>query len=160
MDTQVFNDKYNFIDENLLEIKNLLDQYLLTPKFRAGLLNRYKIELPNRVFFQKRIVPDTDSHKYLKWQINDEIAPSKRCFILNLEIEVPIEEKFRHHAMCSISIYIKPKNRRKEFGELYNINIDTNHEDNFLKLAAMIQKIGREMNKEFEIPIKLSNKSI
>ena len=38
--------QYNFIDSHKDEILNLINTDLITPKFRAGVLQRYKLELP------------------------------------------------------------------------------------------------------------------
>jgi len=148
--------KYNFIDSNLKEIKGLIDTYIFTHKFRAGVLSKYKIEVPKHTFLQKHS-GYSQYHKVLRWDITDSIFKGRQKFIFEIQIEIPRGEEFiEDNTVVGVSIYIKPNNRRKEYFELYNNKITTDTESNLFKLADMIKKLGEQLDKDFEIPIKLS----
>ena len=135
----------NYGIKNINEIKALIDKYILTDDIKSLIKKKYKVEI-GKTFLRKKIKRSTQYHNYIAYDIVDTILPRKQNFVIDIEIEIPIGEEFIDNTMLSLSIYIHPQNRRKDFFELFNRRIDTDQENNYYKLGAMIQGLGKEIH--------------
>ena len=150
---------FNFIEKNLDTIKEALDLYLFTPQFRAGVYEKYKVEVPKITYLRKKFGGASEWHHINRWSIRDKLIGGEN-FLVEIEMMIPKDKQFQdENTIVSISLYIKPANRRKEFFELYNMGVYRNQsDDNFIKFFDMLEKFGKDMNEIFKIPVKLSKK--
>lgn len=165
--------KWNFIgrrtqdnptdpESSIVKIDESIKKYILTPKFRAEVLSRYKVDIPRKIYLQYKNGKKTQYHHTWTWEMKDALLEKERHFEITIQIETPIDVDFQEdNTLVTLWLSIKPNNRRKDYFEMYNRRIKQNdNEQNMYILLDMIKQFGEQMQKDFEIPIKLSNKII
>ena len=165
-DLMKLDKKWNFIgrriqgktDQSIVTVDNAIKEYILTPKFRAAVMSIYKVDIPTKIYLQYKNSRKMEYHHKWKWEMKDALLERERHFEITIEIETPIDEEYQlDNTLISLSLYIRPNNRRKDYFELYNRRITPHdNEQNMYILLDIIKQFGEQMNVDFDKPVKLS----
>jgi hypothetical protein len=160
--------KWNFIgrrtqnnptdpESSIVKVDEAIKKYILTPKFRAEVLSKYKVDIPTKIYLQYKNSRKSEYHHKWTWEMKDALLERERHFQITVEIETPIDEDFQSdNTVVTLWLHIIPNNRRKNYFEMYNRRITQDKEQNMYILIDMIQQFGEQMQQDFKIPVKLS----
>ena len=147
----MFIHKFDFINKKETEIIELLRTHLFTPSLRYAVLTKYKTDTPKIVNIKKKVDNSEQYHIKWNWEISNSEIEDEKNFVFNIGIEIPRDQEFMSdNTMLSVSIWIHPVNRRKDYSEHYNNRIAYNeNEENFKILSGMIIAFAEKVHKDF-----------
>src|ERR1700761_1914247 len=85
-DLMKLDKKWNFIgrrvqgktDGPIVTVDNAIKEYILTPKFRAAVLSKYKVDIPTKIYLQYKNSRKMEYHHKWTWEMKDAFLEKER----------------------------------------------------------------------------------